>query len=286
MSWFRRGREKAPEESRSEGLDWVEGAGDQQGVRPYASAGDYPIEGQGGRRRPLGEDETGPVEAVGPASTDSSDSSDSSGTADRSGGPWDVSEVSSAEGYVDLGALWLPAQDGMELRLEVEEESGRVISATAQIGASAVQLQAFAAPRTLGIWEEISEEIASSITGQGGEADRVPGPFGPELLARVPAQGADGQVALQPARFAGVDGPRWFLRAVFHGPAAFSHEDAQPLESLVRGVVVVRGNEAMAPRELLPLTVPGAESAPEPEPTDERAPLQPFTRGPEITEVR
>jgi hypothetical protein len=204
----------------------------------------------------------------------------------RDTGPWDVADVESAEGYVDLGALWLPAEDGMELRLEVEEETGRVISATAQLGGSAVQLQAFAAPRSAGIWDEIREEIAAGITSQGGEADQVPGPFGAELLARVPSRGGDGKVAFQPARFVGVDGPRWFLRAVFHGPAAFSHEDAQPLETLVRGVVVVRGGEAMAPRELLTLTVPGAEQ-PAAEPEDgSRRPLSPFERGPEITEVR
>jgi hypothetical protein len=43
----------------------------------------------------------------------------------------------------------------MELRLEVEEASGRVTAATVQLGRSAVQLQAFAAPRSEGIWAEI-----------------------------------------------------------------------------------------------------------------------------------
>ncbi len=60
------------------------------------------------------------------------------------------------------------------------------------------------------------------------------------------------QIVRQPggrwsARFAGVDGPRWFLRAVFHGAAVYEESAAAELESLVRGVVVVRGGEAMAP---------------------------------------
>jgi hypothetical protein len=162
---------------------------------------------------------------------------------------------------------------------------------TAKLGASAVQLQAFAAPRTSGIWEEIREGIAESVTKQGGSTDEMPGVFGRELLARVPVRGADGKPARQAVRFTGVDGPRWFLRAVFHGAAAYKPESALPLENLVRSVIVIRGNDAMAPRDLLPLrmpTVPGGteegEEAVVVEP--ERAPLSPFERGPEITEVR
>jgi hypothetical protein len=179
----------------------------------------------------------------------------------------------------------------MELRLEVEEESGRVIAATVQLGGSAVQLQAFAAPRREGIWDEIRKEIASSVTRQGGTADEVPGTFGRELLARVPARTPDGRTTHQPARFAGIDGPRWFLRAVFHGEAAYEAEKALDLESLVREVVVVRGTEAMAPRELLTLRLPegAVDGSGEPDQDQEQdgpAPLGPPQRGPEITEVR
>ncbi len=213
-------------------------------------------------------------------------------------GPWDVSEAPIADGLVDLGALRLPGRDGMELRLEVEEESGRVIAATIQLGESAVQLQAFAAPRTEGIWDEIRREIAASVTRQGGTADEVPGPFGKELLARVPARAPDGSTAHQPARFAGIDGPRWFLRAVFHGAAVYQEDAAAELETLVRGVVVVRGGEAMAPRELLSLSLPegaegtqdgadgGAQATGDAAEGQERVTLRPPQRGPEITEVR
>ena len=209
---------------------------------------------------------------------------------DRSDGPWDVSEVSGREGYIDLGGLWLPAHEGMEVRLDVEEQSGLVTAATVVLGGSVVQLQAFAAPRTEGIWAEIRAEIAAGITRQGGTADEVPGTFGQELLARIPVRSPDGRTTHQPARFTGVDGPRWFLRAVFHGPAAYEHDAAGALETLVRGVVVVRGSEAMAPRELLALKLPqGAGAEPPPEEEEEapaREPLNPFERGPEITEVR
>lgn len=206
---------------------------------------------------------------------------------DRAAGPFDVSEVESTEGYVDLGALLVPGREGMELRLEVDEAGGRVTSATVQLAGSAVQLQVFAAPRTEGIWPEIRSEIAAGIRRQGGEVDEVPGVFGRELIARIPVRTSDGRTGHQPARFAGVDGPRWFLRAVFHGAAVADPAAAAAVEGVVRDLVVVRGAEAMAPRELLSLRLPDQQpAAAEPAEPQGRDPLDPFERGPEITEIR
>lgn len=263
MAWFRRGREKDAAGDSSDPVSWVGAEDDEE------FAADEPEPEPAGRG---GADD----------GIDRADGAD--GGVERGAGPWDVSEVEPSDEYIDLGGLWLPGRPGMELRLEVEEATERVIAATVQLGDSAVQLQAFAAPRSSGIWDEIRAEIAASVTRQGGTADEVPGPFGRELLARVPARSPDGRPVHQPARFAGVDGPRWFLRAVFHGEAAYQADRASDLEELVRAVVVVRGTEAMAPRELLALRLPqGAQGDGEGEEDD---PLRPPARGPEITEVR
>jgi hypothetical protein len=168
---------------------------------------------------------------------------DGTGQSDRSGGPWDVSERPEVEGLVDLGALRVPGRDGMELRMEVEEASGLVTAATIELGSSAVQLQAFAAPRRQGIWDEIRAEIAAGISRLGGTVEEVPGPFGRELIAWIPAPNPDGRTGYRPARFVGVNGPRWFLRAVFSGPAAYESEPARMMEAVLRDVVVVRGAE-------------------------------------------
>lgn len=206
-------------------------------------------------------------------------------------GPYDASEVDSSVGRLDLGALWVVGLPGMELRLEVEETTQNVVGATAVLGDSAVQLQAFAAPRSMGIWDDIRAEIAESIVAQGGTADETRGTLGTELRTRMPSAGPDGRTVFAPARFVGVDGPRWFLRAVFSGRAAIDEDAAQPLMQVVRGTVVVRGDAAMAPRELLPLRLPEEVAASEAEDDESEAgassdDLKPFERGPEITEVR
>ena len=206
-------------------------------------------------------------------------------------GPFDESEVEEDDGRLDLGALRVRGVPGMELRLEVDEAAGQVVGATAVLGESAVQLQAFAAPRSMGIWDDIRAEIAESILAQGGTADEARGPLGPELRTRMPSAGPDGRTVFAPARFAGVDGPRWFLRAVFSGRAAIDDEAAEPLLEVVRNTVVVRGQAAMAPREMLLLKLPEQVEQPaDAEPAEQEAPragdLKPFERGPEITEVR
>ena len=92
---------------------------------------------------------------------------------------------------------------------------------------------------------------------------------------------------MQPVRFIGIDGPRWFVRALFGGAAARDHDAAVPLEAVLRATVVVRGTDPMAPGDPLGLHVPGelpeglSRSA-----DTERAPLGMPERGPEITEIR
>ncbi len=207
------------------------------------------------------------------------------GPAERTRGPWDVSEVGGRGRRVDLGALWLPPREGMQLRMEIDKKSSIVTGAAAALNGSALQVQVFAAPRTEGIWDEIRSEIAESVTKQGGSVDDLPGPFGRELLARLPVRTPEGRTGHRAVRFIGYDGPRWFLRGVLSGRAAIDPEDAKALEEVFADVVVLRGTEPRVPRDLLPLTVPG--SRPKPTAADEgSAPaFDPLTRGPEITEI-
>lgn len=175
---------------------------------------------------------------------------------DRAGdGPYDVSEWPELDGRLDLGALRLPVSTGMQMRLDVEK-GGRVVGTTIGFGASQVQLQVFAAPRTTGLWDELRPEIARGLVDAGGAAEIVQGVLGKEIRGRMPGRAQDGRVAFQPARFLGIDGPRWFLRVVVNGPAASDDDKLAPVVDFLRGVVVRRGEEPRPPREVLELTAP------------------------------
>lgn len=210
-------------------------------------------------------------------------------------GPWDVDDAPTDEpARVDLGGLRIPVLGDIELRVDVSPE-GQLASATLVHGSSAMQVNAFAAPRTAGIWAEIRQEIVESLQGGGGSAEETEGPFGTELRARIPGEVPGQGRVLQPARFMGVDGPRWFVRALLSGPAATDPVQAEVLEAVFRQVVVVRGKDAMAPRDQIPLRLPreAAEVAEAAAAEGEAAAghthgddLTKPERGPEIAETR
>lgn len=213
--------------------------------------------------------------------------------APRPDGPWDISEVSDpAKGRVDLGGIFVPGVEGMELRVEVAGDS--IVAATVVLRDSAIQLQAFAAPKREGIWDEVREEIASGITKQGGVIDETEGSLGWELRAQVPVQLPDGKNGVQVVRFIGIDGPRWFLRGVISGQGAVQPGAAGVLEQIFRDTVIVRGDSPMAPRDPIVLKLPeDAQMVPDGVKQDDAEEgsrfaggIEKLQRGPEITEVR
>ncbi|HEX3908915.1 MAG TPA: DUF3710 domain-containing protein, partial [Mycobacteriales bacterium] len=161
----------------------------------------------------------------------------SAGPPKRPTGPFDVEDLPKDDQTprLDLGSLQVPVPEGIEVRVDVQDDV--IVAATLVDGRNELQVHAFAAPRSSGLWAEVRGEIAESLQGSGGSAEDVDGPFGPELRARVPVEGG----ALQPARFIGVDGPRWFLRGLFTGPASTDPTQASRLEQAFRGVAVDRG---------------------------------------------
>ncbi len=178
----------------------------------------------------------------------------------RGQGPFDLAEVDdpAASGRVDLGGLWLPGRPGLEVRIEADQETSEVVAVTLVLGEGALQVQPFAAPRSEGIGDDVRAEIRAGITKQGGTADEV-------------------------------DGPRWFLRGVLTGKPAVQpgpETDAE-LFAVFREIVVVRGDEAMAPRDPIPLRLPVAPTVSPAEAgmAEEESELKPFERGPEITEI-
>jgi hypothetical protein len=159
-------------------------------------------------------------------------------------------ESSAPAARIDFGCLQVPVDSGLELRVEVTE-AGVPSSVTLSNPQGTMQLGVFAAPRTEGIWDDVRAEIRDSLIQQGGKADDATGPFGTELVGRLPQNGN-----LVPVRFLGVDGPRWFVRAMLVGPAAADKAAGKPFESAFRRLVVVRGDTPLPVREPVPLALP------------------------------
>ena len=205
----------------------------------------------------------------------------------RTSGPYDIGEVEDIESTeespkIDLGSLILTAVPSSELRFRWPRRPGRLSAmlvietiveppASAnqkpQAYSSALELGAYAAPRSGGLWAELRDEIARSATEAGGTASLGEGPFGVELRRLIPVTTPDGEEGYQPSRMWVAEGPRWLLRGIVYGQAAIEDDADSPIVadvlSAFRQVIVRRGDEAMAPGDLLPLTMPtnvGAES--------------------------
>ena len=162
---------------------------------------------------------------------------------------------------------------GSELRLQVAEDTQQIVSAMLVIestvagsdGAtqpvtSALELGAYAAPRSGGFWSELREEISASAIEAGGSATLRAGPFGVELFRLFPVTTPEGEEGYQPSKMWVAEGPRWLLRGIVYGQAAIEESDDSTgradVVAAFRKVVVRRGDEPMAPGDLLPLTMP------------------------------
>jgi hypothetical protein len=231
------------------------------------------------RRRREGEDQ--PVPSV---------QGDENGLAGQeSSGPWDIADDYPQLERFDLGSLLIPIREQFDVQVSDVDELGAWAAVVS--GESGMQLQAFAAPRTGGLWDEVRLEIAENVASSGGSCEESGGPFGVELQARVPI-GQEGQQEpqLQPVRFIGYDGQRWFLRGVISGPAATDRALGGPFDELFADIVVVRGDYPAPQRQLLEIRLPEeAQRALEAQLAEEDpdwAMPDPFARGPEITETR
>lgn len=179
-----------------------------------------------------------------------------SAPADRAeSGPFDVSEVPAMRPYVDLGGIKVAPREGLQMRLDVDERAKRVVAVSLTYAESMLQVQAFSAPKTLGLWHQVRGEIAQQMASQGARTAEDVTDLGPELVVttKVPAEQGGGD---RVARFIGVDGPRWLLRGVVMGKATRDPEARAQIDALFRELVVVRGEQPMPPSELLPLQVP------------------------------
>lgn len=176
----------------------------------------------------------------------------------RHAGPWDASERTPADdgSCLDLGALLVHIRPGLDVQLPTDGDGGEIGAVMLIAESSALELRAFAATRSGGLWDAVRDDLILEVARLGGECEQTDGLFGPELQVKVPAQLPDGEEGFQPSRIVGVEGPRWLLRATFLGDAALNPSDEGLLMDTLRDVIVQRGPEPRIPRESLLLTVP------------------------------
>ncbi|MDQ3905081.1 MAG: DUF3710 domain-containing protein [Actinomycetota bacterium] len=149
---------------------------------------------------------------------------------------------------LDLGSLRLPVPEGAQLQIEVEPSGPiRAVHLTTELGQ--ITLNAFAAPRSGGLWREVVPELVTKLRADGAQVGKAAGEWGDEVEA-VTEHGV--------LRFLAVDGPRWMLRGVAAGPADGAYARTELLRDIVRQTVVVRGDEPLPVRSPLPLQLPGA----------------------------
>lgn len=162
-------------------------------------------------------------------------------------GPFDEHEAPPDDASrLDLGSLRLPIPADAQLQVEVEP-TGQVRAVHVLTPDGQLTLTAFAAPRSNGLWPEVAAEIASQMRADGAQVGALAGEWGRELHA---------ELAQTSIRFVGVDGPRWLLRGVAAGPPERFAALREQLYDMVRGAVVVRGEEAMPVGSPLPLSLP------------------------------
>ncbi|TMR18369.1 DUF3710 domain-containing protein [Nonomuraea turkmeniaca] len=190
----------------------------------------------------------------------------------RESGPWDADEPHPEADRIDLGGLRLPHNPDFDVRLASlgDQHVGVVVL----YEESSLQLQALAAPRSSGLWDEVKTKILA----QAKDLEEREGPFGTELSGEIKA---DGNV--RPARYLGIDGPRWFLLAVISGKGAHDEAVFGAFVDFIKDVVVVRGDEPMAREEPITLRRPNEQTS---EQAEDPQGLNPFKRGPEISEIR
>ena len=174
-------------------------------------------------------------------------------------GPWDLSEMpvdENDETRIHLGAISVQGHPEVELRLQVDEATNEVAALMLVGSDGAMELRAFAAPRHEDLWDSIRPQIAAEAARRGGTATEVEGPYGTALHLVVPGVTPEGESFTQPSTVLGIAGPRWLLRvSMFGRPAVEYHPDAM-LETMLRSVVIDRGNAPMAPGDALPLVLP------------------------------
>jgi hypothetical protein len=167
-------------------------------------------------------------------------------------GPWDSKDLNAPKDLVDFGSVLFVPNPSVGVRADIEESSQRVVAISFDYKESVLQVQAFASSKGSALWDEVVEDIFTSLSSQNVSTEKTPGPYGVEIHAELPTSSGK----FQKVRMFGFSGERWLLRGTISGAAITDLEQRAELEDVFRGLVVKRGETPLPPREILPLELP------------------------------
>lgn len=187
---------------------------------------------------------------------------DGLGDIQMAAGPWDVAQATAP--VIDFGPLKLPAIATLQAELEIDSASKRIGAVSVRVADCMVQFKVVAAPGTGGFWSDLRRALIANIRQQRGHHTVVEGAFGPEVIATLMGRRSDGSVGEGTARFVGVEGSRWVLRATVTGDSAARDVTVARVNALISQCVVDRGRDAAAAGTVLELSPPPGMAPEEP----------------------
>ena len=102
-------------------------------------------------------------------------------------GPWDVNDedVPDYDDYLDLGATTCPSSRASSCASRPTAPPSKSLGSTITFGSSSLEIEAFAAPKTLGLWDDVRGDLLEANKA----ASEVDGVFGTELKLPVNVKG-------------------------------------------------------------------------------------------------
>lgn len=97
-------------------------------------------------------------------------------------GPFDIQEVPAMRPYVDLGSIKVPPREGLQMRLDVDEQAKRIVAVSLDFKGSTLQVQAFSAPKSTGLWNEVRHQVKQLLTKQQASFREQDGFLGAEIV--------------------------------------------------------------------------------------------------------
>lgn len=181
-----------------------------------------------------------------------------------SSGPLNSYEVANDGTRLVLGSIWVPMKSGLDVRAEIDQTNGQLVSISLVYENSIATVEVFAAAKDHDSWSETRYEIAARLEETKVQPKMVNGNFGAEIHAVMPTYDQQGNATIQAVRFLGINGDRWFMRIVVSGQAATDEFATKKLDELIADLVIDRGEAPMAPGTKLPITYPD-QVKPEPQ---------------------